>query len=172
MIKPIVLYGNEILRKRSVDYKVGARLKSFIRDMRDTMENAAGAGLAAPQIGVNKRLFVIYLNKDFEKVFINPVIHEVTGDWMVMEEGCLSLPDIAGNVIRKNKIVMSYYDENWEFHDHEEFEGLEARVIQHEYDHLEGVLWIERANIKDTQKLLPELIKIKNREVHIKYPIV
>ena len=102
MIKPIILYGNEILRKRSVDYKVGARLKSFIQDMWDTMENAAGAGLAAPQIGVNKRLFVIYLGNDFEKVFINPVIHEETGDWMVMEEGCLSLPDLGGNVIRKN----------------------------------------------------------------------
>ena len=120
--------------------------------MFETMYKADGMGLAAPQIGKSIRIFVVDGTsleedepdmKDFKKVFINPKILELDGESVAMNEGCLSLPKLREDVNRHNKVKIRYYDENFNPFE-EEFNGLKARVIQHEYDHLEGVLFIDK----------------------------
>jgi len=147
MIYPIVVYGSPILRRQSVDIdRDYPDLKKLVEDMFLTMYNADGVGLAAPQIGLNIRLFVVDATpwadsepklKNFKRAFINARIYERFGDEELFNEGCLSLPGLHEDVMRKTKIKMRYLDENFEEHD-EEFDGHAARVIQHEYDHLEG----------------------------------
>jgi peptide deformylase len=160
MILPIIAYGDPILRKMGVDIdKEYPNLNELIENMKETMINAHGVGLAAPQIGKAIRLFVVdtspfgedeYLsNKEkeylgsFKKVFINAQILEEEGDEWAFNEGCLSIPGITEDVFRQEKITIEYFDENFDKHI-EVIEGMAARVIQHEYDHIEGVLFIDK----------------------------
>lgn len=153
MIYPIVIYGSPVLRKiaQEID-KDYPSLDKFMSDMWDTMYHSDGVGLAAPQVGKSIRLFVIDGSpfeedepklKDFKKVFINAKIIERSTDKFSFNEGCLSIPLLREDVIRPTKIRIEYYDENFNFHD-EWFDGLIARVIQHEYDHLEGILFTDK----------------------------
>lgn len=152
MVYPIVVYGSPVLRQMAKDIdRDYPGLQQLISDMYETMYKSDGMGLAAPQIGLSIRLFVVDLSpledeypefKDFKKTFINAHIKEYEGDMVIMNEGCLSLPQIREDVNRHDRIRMEYYDENREFHD-EVFEGMQARVIQHEYDHINGVLFID-----------------------------
>ena len=153
MIYPIVVYGSPILRKVSKeipqDYE---NLPELIESMFETMYNADGVGLAAPQIGKNIRLFVIDAKdmdeeddslKNFKKVFINPKIVNETGIEWSFNEGCLSIPNIREDIVRLSEIRIQYYDEEFNFYD-EKYSGTKARVIQHEYDHLEGILFVDK----------------------------
>jgi peptide deformylase len=161
MILPIVAYGDPILKvvaEEIPENSVG--ITELIADMYETMYKAKGVGLAAPQIGQSIRLFIVdgapFADEEgdepdpkavgietFKKVFINPIIEEQTGDVWAFQEGCLSIPKIRENVSRKESVIVSYYDENWLFHE-DRFDGYAARIIQHEYDHLEGVLFIDK----------------------------
>lgn len=149
MIYPIVAYGDPVLKKVAEDFKEGEDLKALIADMYETMYNASGVGLAAPQIGLSKRIFVIDTGafeetetEAVKRAFINPEILEETGEEWGYEEGCLSIPGIRAVVERPETVHIRYYDENWKLHE-EAFDGMTARVIQHEYDHLEGVLFTD-----------------------------
>ena len=147
MIYPIVIYGSQILRNESEDITPDyPELKKLIEDMWITLGEAEGVGLAAPQIGKNIRLFIVDCTPwgdenpelaEFKRVFINAEIYERSEETSLFEEGCLSLPGLHENVRRPVSIRMRYLDENFVEHD-EEFSGYPARVIQHEYDHLEG----------------------------------
>jgi peptide deformylase len=175
MILPIVGYGDPVLRKKGEDITAEyPNLKQLIDDMFDTMYRAHGVGLAAPQIGLAIRLFVIDttpfsenddLSKQeqeeldgFKKVFINAKILKEEGGLWAFNEGCLSIPGIHEDVVRHDKITIEYYDENFKKHT-EEFDGLRARVIQHEYDHIEGILFTDK--ISSLKKRLNEK-KLKN----------
>jgi peptide deformylase len=146
---PIVAYGDPVLRKVcspiEQDYP---ELKQLISNMFETMYNAHGVGLAAPQIGLPIRLFIIDTGADeedkskFKRVFINAEILEETGEPWAFNEGCLSIPDIREDVFRKPNVLIRYYDENWELHE-ETLTGMPARVTQHEYDHIEGKLFTD-----------------------------
>ena len=153
MIYPIVIYGSPMLRKVAepiqADYP---GLQQLIKDMFDTMHASDGVGLAAPQIGKSIRLFVVdarpWAEEDprlehFVKAFINPEIYERFGEEELFNEGCLSVPGIHEDVKRPSKIKIRYLDEHFEPHD-EEFDGYAARVIQHEYDHLDGFMFVDR----------------------------
>ena len=160
MILPIVAYGDPVLRKMGVDIdKEYPNLDELIENMKETMINARGVGLAAPQIGKAIRLFIVdtspfgededlsdkereYLG-NFKKVFINAKILKEEGDEWAFNEGCLSIPNITEDVFRQEKITLEYFDENFEKHI-EVIDGMAARVIQHEYDHIEGVLFIDK----------------------------
>lgn len=155
MIYPVVVYGHPVLKKVAAEVERDyPELKQLIDDMFETMYAAEGVGLAAPQIGKSIRVFVIDgapLAEDepefanFKRVFINPKIIEKDGELVPMNEGCLSIPNIREEVKRESHIRVQYYDENWEFHD-ETFEGYKARVFLHEYDHLDGILFVEKIN--------------------------
>lgn len=151
---PIVAYGDPVLKRKAVDIvpEEHPDLKSLVENMFETMYAARGVGLAAPQVGLSLRLFVIDASpfdddepelKDFKKVFINAQILEETGEEWPFNEGCLSIPDIREDVYRKPTVRLSYYDENMQHHE-ETFKGLAARVIQHEYDHIEGKLFTDK----------------------------
>lgn len=155
MIYPIVVYGHPILRKMAEDVDQDhPGLDQIIKDMFETMYYAEGVGLAAPQIGKSIRIFVIDGKpladeepslEDFKKTFINAHIEEKTGDFMLMSEGCLSIPNIREEVNRESHIRITYYDENWVFHD-EVYDGYKARIIQHEYDHLDGIMFTDKVS--------------------------
>ena len=158
MIYPIVAYGDPVLKKKAEEITPDyPGLKELINDMFETMYNAHGVGLAAPQIGKSIRLFVVDATPfaegedgdadcaDFKRVFINPIIFEEEGEEWGFEEGCLSIPNIREEVFRKPIVRIEYYDENWDLYE-EELDGFCARVIQHEYDHIEGVLFSEHLN--------------------------
>ena len=154
MIKPIVVYGSPILRQTCLPYNIGTDVSEITEDLFDTMYNAKGAGLAATQINQEFRIFVVDLpDLNWKKVFINPVISEYKGEDVVMNEGCLSIPKVSGPVKRKSEIVIEYYDEDWLFNK-EEFDGIKARVIQHEYDHLQGVLWVDKMEKMSARDML------------------
>ena len=152
MIYPIVIYGSQILRNESVDITPDyPELKKLIDDMWITLAEAEGIGLAAPQIGKNIRLFIVDCTPwgeddptlaDYKRVFINPEIYEESEETSLFEEGCLSLPGLHENVRRPVAIRMRYLDENFVEHD-EEFTGKPARVIQHEYDHIDGIVFTD-----------------------------
>ncbi|MBQ3043866.1 MAG: peptide deformylase [Alistipes sp.] len=152
MIYPIVIYGSQVLRNKSEnitpDYP---DFKKLVEDMFLTLEEAEGVGLAAPQIGKNIRLFIVDCTPggeddpslaDYRKVFVNAEIYERSEETSLFEEGCLSLPGLHENVRRPVSIRMRYLDENFVEHD-EEFTGRPARVIQHEYDHIEGLVFTD-----------------------------
>ncbi len=152
MIYPIVIYGSPVLRNKSVDIDSSyPDFKKLVEDMFLTLTEASGVGLAAPQIGRNIRLFIVDCTPwgeedpslaDYRRVFVNARIYERSEETDLFEEGCLSLPGIHENVRRSVKIRMRYLDENFVEHD-EEFDGLPARVIQHEYDHIEGEVFTD-----------------------------
>ena len=144
MIYEIIKHENKILRNISKNIEKGEfDVKQLSDDMFETMKNAHGVGLAAPQIGLNINLFVMGTNVDTRKVFINPVIEGEWGDEWVLQEGCLSISGISGNVHRKPNLQIRYFDVDWN-EKLEIFSGMEARIIQHEYDHLNGVLFIDK----------------------------
>jgi len=152
MILPIYVYGQPVLRKVAEDITPDyPELKQLIQNMFETMDRADGVGLAAPQVGLSIRVVVIDLNvladdfpeyKGFRKAYINPHIVEVLGDKNTMGEGCLSLPGIHEDVERGSKVHVTYLDEDFTPHD-EVVEGYLARVMQHEFEHLEGMLFID-----------------------------
>jgi len=180
MILPIVAYGNPILRKEAVDIdKDYPNLTELLANMFETMHNANGVGLAAPQIGLNIRLFVIDLSclsdehpeyENYKKIIINPEIVEISEEEVTMEEGCLSLPGISENVVRKNTVVLNYLDENFVEHQNE-FTGYPARVVQHEYDHLEGQLFIDRISVIRRQLIRAKLKNISSGKASCKYKL-
>ena len=153
MIYPIVVYGSPLLRRVSKEIeRDDPDLPKLIDDMFETMYVSDGIGLAAPQIGKSIRIFVIdgtAMAEDdpslegFKKAFINPQIIEESGDKWTFTEGCLSLPNIREDVIRQGYIRIKYFDENFNEHD-EVYDGIKARIMQHEYDHLEGVLFVDK----------------------------
>ncbi len=177
MIYPIVAYGDPVLRKKCREITISEKetIDTLINDMFETMYNAQGVGLAAPQIGKDIRLFIVDAEPmdeeecaGFKKVFINPQIIEETGTEWPYEEGCLSIPGIQENVNRKNVIKMSYLDENWVEHT-EEFDGMKARVIQHEYDHIEGILFTDYLSPFKKRMLKNKLQNITRGNIPLKY---
>jgi peptide deformylase len=184
MIHPIVVYGDPVLRQRAKDLEKGLDLSALIADMFDTMHAAQGIGLAAPQIGKSVRLFVVdgtTLGKDddeaeegmdtFRKVFINPELLEEVGTPWDFEEGCLSIPNVREKVSRKATLRIRYYDEAWNLKE-EEYEGMKARIIQHEYDHLEGKLFIDYLSPLRKRLLKGKLSDISRGEVDTEYRIL
>ena len=176
---PIIAYGDPVLRRKAtaIDPQEYPHIKQVIDDMYETMYGARGVGLAAPQVGLSMRLFVIDASvfadeepdlKDFKKVFINATILEETGEEWPFNEGCLSIPDIREDVYRKPTVKLSYYDEDWKHHE-ATFSGLAARVIQHEYDHIEGRLFIDRINPMRRKLLKGKLDNILKGQVEVAY---
>lgn len=177
MIYPIVVYGDPVLKKRAEDIeKESLDVKTLAEDMFETMYGASGVGLAAPQIGKSIRMFVVDGEpmedelKDFKKVFINPQILEETGDEWSFEEGCLSIPGIRAEVFRPDKIRIRYFDEEWQEHE-EEYNGVAARIIQHEYDHIEGVLFTDYLSPLKKRLLKSKLQNISKGQVRTDYRI-
>ena len=184
MILPIRAFGDPVLRKVGKDItKDYPELKELIENMYDTMNGAHGIGLAAPQIGLDIRLFVVDVSpladdedyadiaeelKDFRKVFINAKILEETGEEWKFNEGCLSIPDVREDVKRKETIVIEYLDENFVKHK-ETFSDIRARVIQHEYDHIEGILFTDHLSTLKKKLVKGKLQKITKGEVDVNY---
>lgn len=187
MILPIVAYGDPVLKKKAEDItKDYPALSDLISNMYETMYEAQGVGLAAPQIGKSIRLFIVDGSpfadeegeeepdpravdmENFKKVFINPTILSQKGDEWGFKEGCLSIPKIREEVFRQEKIEIEYYDENFVYHK-QEFEGYKARIIQHEYDHIEGILFTDHLSVLKRKLLSNKLIKISKGEVIADY---
>ena len=180
MIFPITVYGDPILRKVTTDIDQNYEgLGKLVDDMFETMHNAEGVDLAAPQIGLTVRIFVVDLSplgddepllKDFIKAFINPYIVEKNGDKVLMDEGCLSIPGLREDVLRYNTIRMKYFDENWVEYD-EIFSGFTARVLQHEYDHLDGIMFVDYCSPLKKRLLKGKLLDISKGNVTTNYRI-
>lgn len=178
MIFPIVLYGDPVLKKKAVDIEQGDEsVKKFVENMFETMYAAQGVGLASPQVGESLRLFVIDTSpmheeeeKGLKKAFINPTMLEEEGEEWPFEEGCLSIPGIRADVERKPKIRIKYFDEEWNEHE-ESFEGIEARVIQHEYDHIEGKLFTDYLTPFKKRLLKGKLANISKGKTDAEYRI-
>ena len=185
MILPIVAYGENILKTKAVNISSGyPELKKLINDMWETMYNANGVGIAAPQIGKSIRLFVIDASpfsedkeisddeistlKNFKKVFINPEIIDETGDEWNFMEGCLSIPNIREDIKRKEKITIKYYNESFEEIELD-LQGLAARVVQHEYDHIEGVLFTDKLSSLKKKLLKGKLNDISKGKIKTEY---
>jgi len=179
MIYPIVMYGDPVLRQRAKDIEKGTDLKQLIDDMFETMHGASGIGLAAPQIGKGIRLFIVDGTvledepgmQDFKKAFVNPQIIEEKGEPWEYEEGCLSIPNIREKVARKEKLKITYFDENWNAHE-EDYDGLKARIIQHEYDHIEGKLFVDYLPALRKRLLKSKLADISKGKVDTEYRII
>ena len=176
-IVPITLCGDKILRKKATKVsEIDDKIVGTIADMFETMRNASGIGLAANQIGLNKQIFVVDISpvEDYEKykpiVMINPRITSKSDETISIEEGCLSIPDLRADVIRPKSIFISFFDVNMKEHTIEADE-LFARVIQHEYDHLRGVLFIDYFDDVMKKRYKKHLEKIKKRKLDIDYPI-
>ncbi|WP_417370474.1 peptide deformylase [Gelidibacter japonicus] len=185
MILPIIAYGDPVLRKEceviTAEYP---NLRELIDNMFETMYDAYGVGLAAPQIGLPIRLFVIDTTpfaddedltkeeqsqlKGFKRIFINAKVLEETGDEWAFNEGCLSIPEVREDVFRKPKIKIQYQDENFKTHV-EEFEGLVARVIQHEYDHIDGILFTDKLSTLKKRLIKSRLINISKGNISVDY---
>jgi len=176
MIYPIVAYGDSVLRKEAKDYpKESEDLTTLVENMFETMYKANGVGLAAPQIGKSHRIFVIDSTRmgddettGLKRAFINPEILDEYGEEWTFEEGCLSIPDVHGDVLRPEKLTIRYYDELWNQYE-EEFDEMTARVIQHEYDHLEGVLFTDYLKGLKKQMLRAKLVNISKGIVKADY---
>jgi len=178
MIYPIIVYGNPVLKKKAANIVKGKLdVVQLATDMYETMLQAEGIGLAAPQIGKSIRIFVIDASKmedeeisDFKQIFINPEILEETGEEWTFEEGCLSITEIREDVNRQQKVTIKYYDEKWIEHK-ETYEGLKARIIQHEYDHIEGVLFTDHLTPFKKRLLKGKLLNISKGKVQPHYRI-
>ena len=181
MILPIYIYGHSVLRTKCEVMKYDyTDLNTIIIDMFETMHNASGVGISAPQIGLSLRLFLIdltpYHDEDstvpnIKKVFINPEITKEYGDEIDYEEGCLSIPGIRENVTRKSKISIKYLDEKFNSFS-EEISGIFARVFQHEYDHLNGVLFVDHLSPLKKNIVNRKLEKIHKGKFEELYPTV
>ena len=185
MILPIIAYGDPILRKVGVEIaKDYPNLSELIENMKETMVNAQGVGLAAPQIGKAIRLFIIDTSPfsaddeleekerdflaNFKRICINAKIIKEEGDEWAFNEGCLSIPDIREDVFRQEKITISYVDENFEQHI-EVIDGIAARVVQHEYDHIQGILFTDLISSLKKRLLKNKLENIKKGKVDTDY---
>lgn len=185
MILPIVAYGDPVLKKKATDIsKDYPNFDDLLANMFETMYNAFGVGLAAPQIGLSIRMFLVDTTpfsededlseeeqkslKDFKRVFINAKITKEEGDEWAFNEGCLSIPDVREDVFRQPKITIEYVDENFESHT-ETFEGLIARVIQHEYDHIEGVLFTDKLSSLKKRLIKGRLNNISKGKIDVDY---
>ena len=185
MILPIVAYGDPVLRKVAED--IGAdypKLKELMTDMWQTMYQANGVGLAAPQIGLPIRLFVVdttpfsddedlseaeqKMLNGFKRVFINAHIDQEVGEEWAFNEGCLSIPDVREDVKRKETITITYLDENF-MEKTETYGGLLARVIQHEYDHIEGILFTDRLSPLKKRLIKGRLGNISKGNIKVDY---
>lgn len=181
MLLPIVAYGHPTLKKMSVDIdKDYPNLDKLITDMWETMYESNGVGLAAPQINLNIRLFVIDaepFKEDYpdaagqKKVLINAKIVEEEGEEWAFQEGCLSVPDIHEDVMRHPRIHIQYYDENWEYHD-EWVDGIVARIMQHEYDHIDGRIFIEHLSAMRKMMLKGRLNDITTGKINPSYRMI
>ena len=186
MILPILSYGAKVLRKECEDFDENTPLENLISDMYDTMYAASGVGLAGPQIGIGKRIFIVdgspfaesddgeqiddelLALKGFKKVFINPIIEEESGDLWPFAEGCLCIPGIREDVERKSNIKISYFNENWQYMK-ESYQGISARIIQHEYDHIEGILFTDHLKPLKKRLLKGKLDDISKGKVEVNY---
>ena len=185
MILPIVAYGDPVLKKQAKEItKDYPNLDTLIDNMFETMYGAYGVGLAAPQIGLSIRLFIVDASpfaedddlskeeqqqlKDFKRVFINPTILEETGDEWAFNEGCLSIPDVREDVFRQPNIKIQYQDQDFNTHT-EELSGLAARVFQHEYDHIEGVLFTDKLSALKKRLIKGKLANISKGKINVDY---
>ena len=175
---PIVAFGDPVLKRKAEEIDEDyPNLDELIANMYETMYAARGVGLAAPQIGLSIRLFVVDVTPyeedepglaDFKKVFINPIMIEETGEKWAFTEGCLSIPDIREDVSRHETIRINYLDENWVEHE-EEYSGLAARVIQHEYDHIDGKLFTDKLSPLRKAMIKSKLDAISKGQVDVDY---
>lgn len=176
MILPIYAYGQPVLKKEAElidkDYE---ELDKLIEDMWETMYNAKGIGLAAPQIGRSIRLFLVDTiqlkdpeQEGFKKVFINAEIVEETGEKWAYEEGCLSIPKLTGDVERPETVTIRYHDEHFVEHT-DTYDGMNARVIQHEYDHIDGILFTEKLKPLKRRLINRKLDAIRKGNVDVSY---
>lgn len=185
MILPIVAYGDPVLKKKAKDVTPEyPEFDTLLKNMHETMYNASGVGLAAPQIGLPIRLFLVDTSpfaededlsdseqdelKNFKQVFINAEILNEEGDEWPFNEGCLSIPDVREDVFRKPRITIKYQDENFKTHT-KKFDGLIARVIQHEYDHIEGVLFTDKLSSLKKRLIKGRLTNISKGKINIDY---
>lgn len=176
MILPIVAYGDTVLRKVGDNISANYEgLKDLVSNMWETMYSAQGVGLAAPQVGKAINLFIVDTSgfededyPDLKRVFINAEIIEEWGEEWAFEEGCLSIPHIREDVYRWSDIAIKYQDENFEWHE-EEFDGIAARVIQHEYDHIKGKLFVDYLSPLKKRLLKNKLVNISKGGANTKY---
>ena len=178
MILPIYLYGQPVLRRPTEDIEEGELdVKQLVADMYETLQAAEGCGLAAPQIGLSKRLFVVDGTElaedypecaDFKQAFINPELLEESEDTSVYSEGCLSLPGISENVVRPKTITIRYLDEDFKEHE-ETFTDFKARIVLHEYDHLEAHVFTDRISPIRRQFCKRKLTNIAKGKTGAKY---
>ena len=185
MILPIIGYGNPVLKRKAE--KISEKypnLNNLIKDMWETMYNAKGVGLAAPQVGFSIRLFIvdtspfsddetmdddeIEMINSFKKVMINPIIIKESGKEWDFNEGCLSIPDLRADIRRSEKIIIKYYDEYFNLFE-ESYEGIIARVIQHEYDHIEGILFTDKLSPLKRKLLKGKLNNISAGKIETDY---
>jgi peptide deformylase len=176
---PIIAYGDPVLRKiaTAIQPDEYPHIKELIDNMYETMYAARGVGLAAPQVGISMRLFVVDASpfaeddeelKGFKKVFLNAMVLAETGEEWPFNEGCLSIPDIREDVYRNKIVRLSYYDENWKHHE-ETFSGMAARIIQHEYDHIEGKLFTDKLSPLRKRLIGKKLTDISKGIVDVDY---
>jgi peptide deformylase len=173
------MYGDPVLRQRAKEIEVNSDVRQLVEDMFETLEGANGIGLAAPQIGKSLRLFVVDGTgledepgmADFRKVFINAEMLEQAGSPWEFEEGCLSIPSIREKVTRQAHLRIRYYDENWNAVE-EEFDGMKGRIIQHEYDHIEGKMFIDYLTPLKKRLLKGKLADISKGKVETEYRIM
>ena len=181
MIYPVTAYGHPVLRKkaREIDRDY-PELNTIIENMFETMYETNGVGLAAPQINLSIRLFVVDTDpykeeqaqaENFKKVFINPEIIDESGEEWEFKESCLSVPTIAEYVSRKSELTIKYYDENFELHE-EKYNGMIARVMQHETDHLKGILFTDKINNLKKVLIRKKLVEISNGKVDASYRMI
>jgi len=185
MILPITAYGDPVLRKKAKDISADyPKLKELIENMWETMYGAYGVGLAAPQVGLPIRIFMIDTSPfaededlseeernelaSLKKVFINAKILEEKGDEWAFNEGCLSIPDVREDVFRKPEITIEYFDEDFNKHT-ESYKGLAARVIQHEYDHIEGILFTDKLSSLKKRLIKGKLTNISKGKIQVDY---
>ena len=185
MILPIVAYGDPVLKKKATKItKDYPKLKVLIENMYETMYGASGVGLAAPQIGLPIRLFIVDTSpfaedevlddkereqlENFKHTFINPQIIEETGDEWAFNEGCLSIPDVREDVFRQPNIKVEYYDEAFKKQTLE-LDGLAARVFQHEYDHIEGVLFTDKLSSLKKRLIKGKLTNFSKGKIRVDY---
>ena len=185
MILPIVAYGSPVLKKRCIDISIDYKdLNLLIQNMWETMYAASGVGLAAPQIGLSIRLFVVDASpfsndenlsieernnlSNFKEVIINPALTPLTSEVNTFNEGCLSIPDIREDIVRENEILIEYLDENFN-KKKLKLNGLRARVVQHEYDHIEGILFTDKLSSFKKRLIKTKLNNISNGKVNSDY---
>ncbi|MCX2837708.1 peptide deformylase [Salinimicrobium sp. MT39] len=185
MILPITAYGDPVLRKKAKDISADyPKLKELIENMWETMYGAYGVGLAAPQVGLPIRIFMIDTSPfaededlseeerkelaSLKKVFINAKILEEKGDEWAFNEGCLSIPDVREDVFRKPEITIEYFDEDFNKHT-QSYKGLAARVIQHEYDHIEGILFTDKLSSLKKRLIKGKLTNISKGKIQVDY---